>query len=165
MKRSEVKRIVDQLARAYDGDAWCGSSLRDALKDVDAAQAARHKLAGAHSIWEIVLHVAAWMGAVRERIEGGDVRLPAEGDWQEVTETDEAAWQSALDHLDARHQELLRAVEPLTDADLNAPVATERDPALGSGVSAYVMLHGTAQHSLYHAGQIMLLKRRASAGS
>lgn len=162
---SEVERIVDQLARAYDGDAWCGSSLRDALKDVDAARAAARPVASAHSIWEIVSHVAAWMGAVRERIEGGDVRLPAEGDWQAVTETSEAAWQDALDHLDARHRELLRAVERLTDEDLDAQVATERDPALGSGVSAYVMLHGTAQHSLYHAGQIMLLKRGASASS
>lgn len=155
----EVTRIVDQLARAYDGDAWCGSSLRDALKNVDAVRAAAHPVTGAHSIWEIVLHVAAWMGAVRERVEGGDVQLPAEGDWQEVTETDEAAWQHALDHLDSRHRELLRAVESLWDAGLDAPVATERDAALGSGVSAYVMLHGTAQHSLYHAGQVVLLKK------
>lgn len=162
---TETKRIVDQLERGYAGDAWCGASLRESLRGVTAEAAARRPIvngaADGHSIWEIVLHVAAWMGAVRERIEGGDVRMPAEGDWREVTDTGGAAWLRALDHLDARHRELLRVVDELEDEDLNATVSTERDAALGSGVTNYVMLHGTAQHSLYHAGQIMLLRKSA----
>ena len=34
-----------------------------------------------------------------------------------------------------------------------------REPALGAGVSYYVMLQGIVQHDLYHAGQIRLLAR------
>jgi len=156
---SEVERIVDQLERAYNGDAWCGSSLCATLEGVTAAQAARRPIPNAHSIWEIVLHVAAWMDAVRERIENHDVRLPAEGDWQEVVETSEAAWARTLDKLERRQQALCAVVAKLSDADLERFTNTERDAATGGGVTIYVTLHGTAQHSLYHAAQIALLKK------
>jgi hypothetical protein len=36
-----------------------------------------------------------------------------------------------------------------------------RDPALGSGVTNYVTLHGIVQHHAYHAGRISLLKKAA----
>jgi hypothetical protein len=35
----EVTRIVDQLKRAYDGDAWHGPSVRGVLEQVDAQMA------------------------------------------------------------------------------------------------------------------------------
>jgi hypothetical protein len=35
----------------------------------------------------------------------------------------------------------------------------QRDAAIGSGVSYYVLLHGVAQHDAYHAGQIAMLKK------
>jgi len=33
------------------------------------------------------------------------------------------------------------------------------NPAMGTGVTYAAMLHGLAQHNVYHAGQIMILKR------
>ncbi len=38
-------------------------------------------------------------------------------------------------------------------------VGRQRDPALGTGSTYYVMLHGAVQHNLYHAGQIALLRK------
>ncbi|MCP9495398.1 MAG: DinB family protein [Pyrinomonadaceae bacterium MAG19_C2-C3] len=155
----ETEKIIDQLERAYHGDAWCGSSLRATLEGITAAQAARHPIHNAHSIWEIVSHVAAWMDAVRERIENHYVRLPAEGDWQEIVDTSEAAWARMLDKLEGRHQALCAAAGKLSDEGLERFTNTERDAATGGGVTIYVTLHGTAQHSLYHAAQIALLKK------
>lgn len=159
---SEVERIIDQLTRAYDGDAWCGSSLRAALENVTAQQAAARPVKDAHSIWEIVMHTSAWLGAVRERIEGHYVREPAEGDWQVVTDASDEAWAATLANLERNHAELLRVVTEFTDDKLDTLLGTERDRATGAGVSVYVTLHGTAQHSLYHAAQIAILKKTAS---
>ena len=50
-------------------------------------------------------------------------------------------------------------VTRLTDADLERMIGDERDRALGSGISRYVMLHGLVQHHVYHAGQIALLRK------
>ncbi len=64
----EPARIADQLSRAFDGNAWHGPALLELLADIDAATAAAKPLADAHSIWELVLHVAAWDGAALVRL-------------------------------------------------------------------------------------------------
>src|ERR1035437_3500929 len=68
-------RIADQLRRAFSGDAWHGDSVFEILEGVNAAQAAAHPIKNAHSIWELVLHIAAWDGAVLHRLGGAAVEL------------------------------------------------------------------------------------------
>ncbi|MBA3320045.1 MAG: DinB family protein [Pyrinomonadaceae bacterium] len=149
---TEIERITDQLRRAFEGDAWCGSALREVLADVTAESAARRMLANAHSVWEIVLHVAAWKDAVRRRLAGERVVTPAEGDFPSVVETDATAWRNAIEMLETRHTELREAVARLDDARLEEPIV--------EGMSSlYVTLHGAVQHDLYHAAQIALLKK------
>jgi uncharacterized damage-inducible protein DinB len=147
------------MERAYRADAWSGSSLQEALRGVDAACAARRPREGSHTIWEIVLHAAAWKGVVRQRLAGAPVRLPEEGDWPSVVDTGEAAWAQALSLLEARHAALLEAVRGLTDDRLEDVLITEQSRETGGGVSVYVTLHGVLQHDLYHAAQVALLKR------
>jgi hypothetical protein len=54
---TEVSRLDDQLKRALEGEAWHGPSVLESLAGISAAQAAIHPIAGAHSIWELVLHI------------------------------------------------------------------------------------------------------------
>lgn len=155
----ETKRIADQLQRAFTGPAWHGPSLMEALSDVTAAQAFAQPIPNAHSIWQLVLHIAAWMDAVRERIEDGPVREPADGDWPEINDASEAGWQSTLTLLAQRQQALLNVIANLTDEQLKKRLGDAHDPPSASGYSAYYNLHGAIQHNLYHAGQIVLLKK------
>jgi len=148
----EAERIADQLKRAFEGNAWQGPALGEVLTGVTAPEAAARPVGAAHSIWEMVLHVAAWEGAVAVRLSGTALELPPEGDWPPVTDTSPAAWESALTALRAANLELRRRMLELPDAGLeqNAP---------GCGYSMYVLAHGVVQHDLYHAGQIALLKK------
>ncbi|WP_162910849.1 DinB family protein [Hymenobacter oligotrophus] len=157
---SEVQRIIDQLQRAFDGDAWSGPSLQATLLGVSAAQAAMHPLLQAHSIWELVLHLTTWSDTVRQRIEQRQNVPPAAADWPVAPAVpSEAAWQQANHELCLAHERLVALLRTLPDADLEQVLGTARDRADGSGVSIYVLLHGTAQHYLYHAGQIALLRK------
>ena len=157
---TEVAAIVDQMRRAFDGDAWHGPSVHEVLTRVTAVQAAARPLPAAHSIWEIVLHMAAWKGEVRRRLAGGTPGLPEEGDWPAVPEQPtEEAWAAAQQALAHAHDALLRAAQTLPESRLPEPVGGERDRSAGTGVSHYVTLHGIVQHDLYHAGQIALLKK------
>ncbi len=101
---TEVARIADQLRRAFRGKAWHGPALRELLADVSAERAAARPIPNAHTIWEIVLHLAAWDDAVLRRLEGRRTDVPDEGDWPPVREVGEAAWGRALDLLDQRHE-------------------------------------------------------------
>ncbi len=148
----EIKRIEEQLKRAFEGEAWHGPSLRELLAGVTAEIAARKPLAQAHSIWEILLHVAAWENAVRRRLEGEAVALSDEEDWPAVHDTSEAAWQNALAAVENGQRQLRETIRRLSDAQLG-------DIVPGKNYSVYFMLHGVIQHDLYHAGQIALLKK------
>jgi|SRR5271166_5882637 len=152
---SEAVRIADELRRAFDGDAWHGDSLFEILKGVTAAQAAARPVANAHSIWELVLHIAAWDGAVRRRMTGVAVKLSGERNFPPVTDTSEAAWAKALEHLRRVHQELVEAVGKFPEKSLKKQVPGKK----GAHYTFYYMLHGVVQHELYHAGQIALLKK------
>ncbi len=156
---TEVERIVDQMQRAFRRDAWCGSSLQEALAGVSADCATARPLSNAHTIWEIVLHVAAWKGAVRQRLAGEPVRVPVEGDWPAPTGGTAEAWRAAVNKLQQRHEELMKAVGELTERRLDDVLITEQNRESGGGVSCYITLHGMAQHDLYHAGQISMLKK------
>jgi uncharacterized damage-inducible protein DinB len=152
---SEASRIADQLRRAFDGDAWHGDSVLEILNGVTAAQAAARPVTHAHSIWELVLHIAAWDGAVLRRLGGAAVELADAENFPPVKDTSEAAWRKALAEVRRVHAELVSAVSVLPDSRLSEMVPGKQ----GAHYTFYYMLHGVAQHELYHAGQIALLKK------
>lgn len=153
--RSEAARIADQLRRAFYGEAWHGDSLFEILEGVTAAQAAARPVAHAHTIWELVLHIAAWDGAVLRRLGGAAVELSDAENFPPVTDASEAAWRKALAHVRRVHEELVSAVAVLPDSRLGEMVPGKK----GAHYTFYYMLHGVVQHELYHAGQIALLKK------
>jgi uncharacterized damage-inducible protein DinB len=153
---TEVERIRDQFRRAFEGEAWHGPSVLQLLNGVTAQQAASHPIPGAHSIWELTLHIAAWESACRRRLEGDRAQLTDAEDWQPITDTSEPAWESTKQSLIDNHRELLNAIVNLDESRLNDPII--KDPNIPFS-SVYVTLHGGVQHDLYHAGQIAMLKK------
>lgn len=149
---SETGRIWDLLQRSFEGgDAWKCPSLRDLLASVTAEQAAARPIAGAPSIWELLLHTTVYEHVVRRRLEGETIDTLPEGvAWPKPAESSPAAWLKAkLDFGEARRA-LRQNVAAFPDARLTEVVPGREYPF-------YVMLYGTIEHSLYHAGQIEML--------
>jgi uncharacterized damage-inducible protein DinB len=149
---SEAARIADQLKRAFYGSAWHGPALMELLKDVDARTAASRPIANTHSIWELLLHTAAWDGAASRRLEGHTARLKGLENFPNVPEPTEAAWREAVARTKRTHDALVASVASLSASRL-------RDRCPGKPYDLYHLLHGVVQHELYHAGQIAILKK------
>ena len=149
---SETNRIQDQLERGFKGRAWHGPSVLELLADVDAAKAAARPIAGAHSIWELVLHIAAWDQAAARRLRGDRAQLSDAEDWPAVSDTSAEAWAQTLETLNKNHRELHEAIGRVEETRLDKPI-------MEGMTSVYGTLHGVIQHDLYHAGQIALLKK------
>src|SRR5215470_5713252 len=98
---SESARIADQLRRAFNGEAWHGPDLHALLSDVKAKQAHAHPVAGAHSIWELVLHIEVWTGAALGAIRGTPMPkiVGTTEDWRTVTDASVEAWSNAVKSL------------------------------------------------------------------
>jgi uncharacterized damage-inducible protein DinB len=151
---TQIERILDQLKRAYEGEAWHGPSVREVLGGVTAEQAHARPLAKAHSIWELVHHIAVWEGVGRRRLEGdrAQIDISSPEDWPPADDTSEAAWEQAKAALDRGHRALGEAIARVDESRLDQPIF--------AGMSTvYVTVHGVIQHDLYHAGQIAILKK------
>lgn len=151
-------QIIASLEKAHRGDAWYGPSTESLLAGITARQAALRPVAGAHSIWELVLHITAWQNEVSRRLKGAAPAWPEEGDWQEISDPSEEAWERAKAALDASTRRLEQELAAPA-VDYSAPIGTARERALGTGVSAGETVLGLLQHNAYHTGQIALLRR------
>lgn len=151
----EIDRILDQMDRAFSGDAWHGPSLMSLIEGFSAEDASKHAVPGAHSVWELVHHLASWYAIVLHRLQGESVEMTAERDWPPVWEVSETAWKRALDNLSESRTRLRAGVSRLRDDQLDLM----DQQTSGSNTSRYIVLHGVIQHDLYHAGQIAILKK------
>ena len=152
---SEIDRILDQMDRAFSGEAWHGPSLMNTLDGLSAEDASKHAIRGAHSIWELVHHLGSWNGIVLHRLRGEDVEVTAERDWPPVWEVSETSWRRAVENL-AESQLRLRTFAASIEDDL---LDRKDQKTTGASTSRYIVLHGLIQHTLYHAGQIAILRK------
>jgi uncharacterized damage-inducible protein DinB len=155
---TKIERIIDELTRALEHDPWHGPSICEVIQDVTAAEAAAHPVAGAHSIWELVHHVTAWVRAIHLRVTGKSCELEGEADWPPVRDAKDAAWSAALEDLRRAQSDLLTTLRNMRDADLLA-VTPGRDYDLEH------LLDGLIQHHAYHTGQIALIRNASRAAS
>ena len=150
---SQATRLANHIERTLTGPMWHGPALAEVLDGVTADQAAARPIAGAHSIWEMVLHAAVWAEIARARVKGERLGDPTtEEDWPAPETASADTWQRARDRLAESHRMLAADVRPLTDEALK-----EKVKSLDYTVS--VLLHGVVEHSTYHGGQIMMLRK------
>jgi uncharacterized damage-inducible protein DinB len=152
---TETFRLADQIRRAFEGNAWHGDSLLELLAGVNATTAAAKPIKDAHSIWELLLHIAAWDDAVRRRTGGTAVTVTDEENFPAVKDVSEAAWRQAVESVKQTHNELIKAVAAFPDSRLQEQVPGKTQ----NYYNFYYMFSGIVQHELYHAGQIALLKK------
>jgi uncharacterized damage-inducible protein DinB len=145
--------LDEQLRRSFDGEAWHGPSVREALEGVTPSDAARRPIDGAHTIWELVLHLGGTYRLVLRRLNGDATPLAPLEDWPPVPEVTSANWAAACDDLRALNGRLRAAVLEFPHDRLDEPLVA--DPPY----TAFTQFIGMTQHDLYHAGQIVLLKK------
>jgi uncharacterized damage-inducible protein DinB len=149
----EAERIADQLKRAHEGGAWHGPAVDELLDGVTAEQAAARPFEGAHSMWEMAAHVEAWERAILRRLGGDPAQIyNTEEDWSPAAGATDEAWLELRRSLTETYVALREAVLELDDAELDEPILLNMS-------TRYVSLHGAIQHTLYHAGQIALVRK------
>jgi hypothetical protein len=88
-------------------------------------------------------------------LHGDRAQLTDAENFPAVTNTDEPAWDEARNSAKQAYEELSAAILQLDDSRLEQSIIEGMS-------SVYVNLHGAIQHSLYHAGQIAILKTAAT---
>jgi uncharacterized damage-inducible protein DinB len=155
---TESSRIADQLHRAFYGDAWHGPAVMEVLADVKAATAIAKPLPDVHSIWELALHIEVWDRSGLVRLQGTVFQPTGLDNFPLPSSTpNETAWKKAVAQVKRTHDTLVKTIAALSDDRLN-------DRVPGKPYNFYHLFHGIAQHELYHAGQIAILKKAQMPG-
>lgn len=153
---TECQRSARQLVSNIEGDAWYGDSLRKILEDITAEQARAHPVPNAHSVWEIVLHLNAWVELYSGAVQGIPIPpwpgMPAEVDWPPVKAHDNEAWGESVRSLLENHREFAERIAQFDDDRLTATVP-------GRSYDFRLLFQAASLHAVYHAGQIALLKK------
>lgn len=146
-------RVAQTIERSLAGPMWHGPALVDLIGDLSAEQAAARPIPGAHTIWELVLHLITWTDIVRDRLHStAPVEATPEQDWPRVQDTSREAWRDTVERLKEAKRQLATEVAALPDGKFE-----ERVP--GRDYPLSVMLRGVVEHDSYHGGQIALLRK------
>ena len=151
---NSAKEIASALGRTMRGPMWHGPSVLEALGGLTAERAGAHPISNAHSAWELVLHIAAWAEIAHARLHGTP--------WLEPTDAEDfpapdhhggaSAWSAATQRAVTAYESLANAVRLLPTESLDALVD-------GPDYTRATMLRGVIEHGVYHAGQIVLLRK------
>jgi len=55
--QAELQRILDHYDGVLHGEPWHGDALWQILEGIPAEKAAARPVTGAHTIWELVMHM------------------------------------------------------------------------------------------------------------
>jgi uncharacterized damage-inducible protein DinB len=149
----EMRRLEWQLRTAFAGAAWHGPAVLELLGGVTPEQAAARPIPGAHTIWELVLHLGGAYRLVLRRLRGDQRPLTPDEDWPTVGALTADDWRDAVATLRELNAEVRRALATFPAERLDERLVPD------SPYTAHAQLIGLTQHDLYHAGQIALLKR------
>ena len=155
---SQIKLLLQLIDEAYEKRAWHGTNLRGSIRGLPAKQAAWRPGPNRHNIWEIVVHCAYWKYVVRRRITGekrGSFPLKGSNWFKRPENISEEAWLQDVTLLRVMHELLRKSVAGLHPRKLQS-LSPQKQFTLSQTIQ------GIAQHDVYHAGQIQLIKRLTS---
>jgi uncharacterized damage-inducible protein DinB len=146
---TEVQRIVSLLKKTFDKGAWHGPSVKEAIENITPEQSLEG-LAHTHTIIELVWHMTSWRTYVTKKLTGDlDFKVT-----DQLNFPDSKDWHDCVKQLEESQRTLLAAIEKFPAEKLSDTVPNFKDP-----YSFYSLIHGIIHHDLYHAGQIMLIKK------
>ncbi|MBK7142511.1 MAG: hypothetical protein IPH75_10560 [bacterium] len=97
--------LAHDFTTIHSGRPWHGPSLKLILSEITPAMAAA-KIDGAHSIWELMLHMQGWMQVVLLRLDGQSVGEPPDGDFPSPPDSTEQNWKAAIRQYEATQRKL-----------------------------------------------------------
>lgn len=146
---TEIDHIITLLERTFEANAWHGPSVKEAIQGMTEAES-HTRLPNTHSIIELVGHMAAWRKYVVRKVLGDssytvsdEANFPSGKNWAEIAQ-----------HLKESQEELVNVLRQFPLQDIFSQVAGVTQP-----LTYYTLLHGIIQHDLYHAGQIVLIRK------
>jgi uncharacterized damage-inducible protein DinB len=145
---TSTQRIADFYRGATMGGAWYGPSVAELLADTLPDTATQQPMPGAHSISELLQHLLLWNERIRNTSDQNPLpRWDAEREWAEPP----IPWSELVARWNESRNLLEQRIRAFPVEDLGKQVP-------GRNYPYETMFEGIVQHTIYHAGQIAMIR-------
>ncbi len=149
-------KLTQQLAKAvrglYFGGNWTDVSLQKTLEDVDVKMATT-QIYELNSILKLTYHIHYYVNAQLGVLKGGALEARDKFAFDHPAIDTEEAWQEMLKKIWQEAEELASLIEQLPEEKIGDAFVDEKYG------SYYTNFSGMIEHSHYHLGQIVVLKK------
>ena len=149
---TSTKQIAKHLKEVYFGGNWTAVNLKDALQGITWQQSIT-KVHNLNTIAALVFHINYYVSAVLKVLQGGSLDASDKFSFDLPPITSEEDWQRLVNKMFTEAELCAAQIENLDDKKL--PEIFE-DPKYGN---YFRNLFGIIEHTHYHLGQIVLIKK------
>jgi len=147
-----AEQIAKHFREVYFGGNWTSTNLKDTLADV-SWQHATSQVFGLNSIATLVYHISYYVSAVLKVLEGEPLNAKDAFSFDHPPINGPADWQNLLDECWAHAENFAKRVTHLQEHVLWEDFTDEK-----YGIY-YRNIHGIIEHTHYHLGQIVVIKK------
>lgn len=151
-----TKQIAKHLNEVYNGGNWTWVNLHDTLKDVTWQQATA-KVYDMNTIAVLTYHVGYYVAAILNVLRGNPLDAKDELSFNHPPINSQADWQAMCHGIQDDWLALVAAIEQLPDEKLGEFFTQEKYGFY------YRNLQGLIEHTHYHMGQIVIIKKLLKA--
>ena len=147
-----TKHIAKHFRDLHVGDNWTGVNLKDTLSDVTWQQAII-KIQSLNTIAELVYHMNYFIGAIVNVLEGEPLNAHDKYSFDLPPIQCEEDWQKLVDKIFADAEKMASMIEQMPENKMWEIFSEEKYG------NYYRNITGVIEHSHYHSGQIVLIKK------
>jgi len=151
-------QMAEQFREVALRGTWIATNFKAELSEVDWKQATT-KIGDLNTIAALSFHINYYVAGVLQVLEGGALDIRDKYSFDQPPIESEADWQQLLDKMWSDAERFAEAVEKLPEATLFAGFVDEKYG------NYFRNIQGMIEHSYYHLGQIVLLKKLLSQGA
>ncbi|MEM9933182.1 MAG: DinB family protein [Bacteroidota bacterium] len=149
---------AQQIREAFFGKNWTASSFKDHLGDVSWEQATT-KIPSFNTIAALVYHVNYYMEAILMVFREGKLNASDRESFNHPPITSKEEWEAMVARMYKNVEAFAGEVEKLTNEQMAEDFWENKFGSL------FRNIHGIVEHSHYHLGQIVFLKKMLAANN
>lgn len=145
-------QIAKHLREVHFGGNWTSVNLKETLADV-AWQEATTKIDSLNTIAALVFHINYYTEAILKVLQGGPLDAKDKYSFDLPPLQSQEDWKKLLEKMWTDAESLILLIEQVPESRLEETFANEKYG------SVYRNLQGLIEHTHYHLGQIVLIKK------
>ena len=147
-----TSQIAKQFRDLYFGGNWTAVSVKETLKDVNWEQATT-KIDSLHTVASLLFHMSYYVGVVLSVLRANPLRGSDKDSFNLPALSNQKDWENLLNKTWTEAEEFATAIENLQEEKLWQIFGKEKYG------NYYRNIHGVIEHSHYHLGQIVVIKK------